>query len=131
MDIDAGQIPDLVPILAVLGAYCSGDMRIYNAARLRLKESDRLESTAAGLQALGVSVTQTADSLTIHGGHKVRGGVVDGCNDHRIVMAFSIAAMRADDNVIISDAQSVNKSYPTFFEDYMKIGGVANVVDMG
>ena len=88
MEIDAGQIPDLVPILAVLGAYCSGDMRIYNAARLRLKESDRLESTAAGLRALGVPVTQTADSLTIHGGHKVRGGVVDGCNDHRIVMAF-------------------------------------------
>lgn len=131
MEIDAGQIPDLVPILAVLGAYCSGDMRIYNAARLRLKESDRLESTAAGLRALGVPVTQTADSLTIHGGHKVRGGVVDGCNDHRIVMAFSIAAMRADDTVIISDAQSVKKSYPTFFEDYMKIGGVANVVDMG
>lgn len=131
MDVDAGQIPDLVPILAVLGAYCKGDMRIYNAARLRLKESDRLQSTAAGLQALGIPVTQTADSLTIHGGHPVHGGCVDGCNDHRIVMAFSIAAMRADDNVIISDALSINKSYPSFFEDYMKIGGIANVVDMG
>lgn len=131
IDIDAGQIPDLVPILAVLGAYCEGDMRIYNAARLRLKESDRLQSTAAGLLALGVPVSQTPDSLTIHGGHPVRGGYVEGCNDHRIVMAFSVAALRADDHVIISDAQSVNKSYPSFFEDYVKIGGVANVVDVG
>lgn len=131
VDIDAGQIPDLVPILAVLGAYCEGDMRIYNAARLRLKESDRLQSTAAGLQALGIPVSQTADSLTIHGGHPVRGGYVEGCNDHRIVMAFSIAALRADDHVIISDAQSIHKSYPSFFEDYVKIGGVANVVDVG
>lgn len=131
VDIDAGQIPDLVPILAVLGAYCEGDMRIYNAARLRLKESDRLQSTAAGLQALGVPVSQTPDSLTIHGGHPVHGGYVEGCNDHRIVMAFSIAALRADDHVIISDAQSVNKSYPSFFEDYVKLGGVANVIDLG
>ncbi len=129
--IDASQIPDLVPILAVLGACCAGDTYIYNASRLRLKESDRLESTAAGLEALGIPVTQTADSLTIHGGHAIRGGTVDGYNDHRIVMAFSVAAMRADDTVIISDAQSVRKSYPSFFEDYRKIGGVANVVDLG
>ena len=120
-----------MPILAVTAALAKGRTRIYNAARLRIKESDRLAAMADGLRRLGVPVQETPDGLLIDGVETLHGGEVNGYNDHRIVMAFSSAALRADSPVIISDAESIRKSYPTFFEDYNRLGGKADVVNLG
>lgn len=131
IEIDAAQIPDLVPVLAATAALCRGQTRIYNAQRLRIKESDRLAAMADGLTRLGGKVKETEDGLLIDGVKTLHGGEVNGCNDHRIVMAFAIAALKADGCVTIHDAQSVRKSYPDFFEDYNRLGGKAYVVRMG
>ena len=128
IDIDASQIPDLVPILAVLASAADGVTRIYNAARLRMKESDRLAAVSDCLHRLGASVEEREDSLLIHGGCRLTGGEVLGYNDHRIVMSMAVAALLCDSQVTISDAHSIQKSWPTFFEDYKKLGGIADVV---
>lgn len=112
--IDAKQIPDLVPILAVLGAFAKGKTVITGAARLRLKESDRIATTAALLRALGGKVEESDDGLTVYGS-PLTGGKVDGANDHRIVMSAAVAALRIDDEVEITDSEAVAKSYPEFF----------------
>lgn len=126
--IDAGQIPDLVPILAVVAACAQGRTHIYNAARLRVKESDRLAAMRAGLCALGAHVTEEPDGLWIDGGFPLHGGRAAGCNDHRVVMALAVAALRADGPVEITDAQAVGKSWPSFFEEYQVLGGKADVI---
>ena len=131
IEIDASQIPDLVPILAVAGALAQGVTRIYGAARLRIKESDRLAAIADGLNRLGAQVRELPDGLVIQGVPALEGGRAEGCNDHRIVMALSIAALRAWGPVEITDAQSIEKSYPAFFEDYNSLGGHAHVIHLG
>ncbi len=131
IDIDARQIPDLVPILAVTAAFADGVTRITNAERLRIKESDRLSSISAALNRLGAKVEERPDGLIIIGVEKISGGEVEGCNDHRIVMAMSVAAQRATGEVTITDAMSINKSYPSFFEDYNGLGGRADVICLG
>ncbi|MBW7572595.1 3-phosphoshikimate 1-carboxyvinyltransferase [Caproiciproducens faecalis] len=131
IEIDASQIPDLVPVLAATAALCRGCTRIYNAQRLRIKESDRLFAMADGLTKLGGKVVETPDGLIIDGVPLLHGGKAEGFNDHRIVMALSIAALKADGGVTVSDAQSIEKSYPAFFEDYNRLGGKANVFHMG
>ena len=131
MEIDASQIPDLVPVLAATAALCRGRTRIYNAQRLRIKESDRLFAMADGLTKLGGRVVETDDGLIIDGVPTLHGGKAEGFNDHRIVMALSVAALKADGGVTVTDAQSVQKSYPAFFEDYNRLGGKANVFHMG
>ena len=125
---DCSDIPDLVPVLAVLGAFGSGDSVIYNAKRLKIKESDRLQTTAAMLNALGGNVEVTDDGLIIHPTGAMHGGTVDGCGDHRIVMAAAIAATAIDGQVIIRGAEAAEKSYPAFFDDYTMLGGKANVI---
>ena len=125
---DCSDIPDLVPILAVLGAFGSGDSVIYNAKRLKIKESDRLQTTAALLNALGGNVDITDDGLIIHPTGAMHGGTVDSFGDHRIVMAAAIAATCIDGEVIIRGAEAAEKSYPAFFDDYRKLGGKANVI---
>lgn len=116
ISIDAKQIPDLVPILAVLAAVATGTTVITGAARLRLKESDRIATTAAMLRALGGTVTETEDGLVIEGGHRLTGGTVDGAGDHRIVMSAAIAALVAEGDVTITGIEAVAKSYPHFFD---------------
>lgn len=125
---DCSDIPDLVPILAVLGAFGSGDSVIYNAKRLKIKESDRLQTTAALLNNLGGSVDITDDGLIIHPTGAMHGGTVDSFGDHRIVMAAAIAATAIDGEVVIKGAEAAEKSYPAFFDDYRKLGGKANVI---
>lgn len=125
---DCSDIPDLVPILAVLGAFGSGRSVIYNAKRLKIKESDRLETTAALINSLGGSVTVTDDGLIIEPTGAMHGGTVDSFGDHRIVMAAAIAATRTDGEVIIRGAEAAEKSYPAFFDDYKMLGGKANVI---
>jgi 3-phosphoshikimate 1-carboxyvinyltransferase len=131
IDIDASQIPDLVPILAVTAALAQGKSRIYGAERLRIKESDRLSAIANALNAAGGRVTVTADGLLIEGVKSLNSCKVEGCNDHRIVMAMSVAAIKADGFIEITDAMSINKSYPRFFEDFKQLGGTADVINLG
>ncbi len=122
--IDACNIPDLVPVLSVVAASQKKTTVIYNAQRLRIKESDRIETTCALLRAMGTSVTQTEDGLRIKGDPaKLRPATVDAAGDHRIAMSAAIASIVCGD-VTILDAQAVNKSYPAFFEDFRKLGGV-------
>ena len=122
-DIDVSGCPDLLPPLAVMAAVRSGTTRFVNAARLRIKESDRLATTAALLNALGGHAEEGPDSLTVRGVPAFSGGTVDGANDHRIVMAAAIAATRSSAPVTILGAECVSKSYPQFFEEYRKLGG--------
>lgn len=131
IEIDARQIPDLVPILSVVACFAEGTTKIYNAERLRIKESDRLTAIAQALNALGALVRELPDGLEIIGVPSLRGGTAQGCNDHRIVMAASVAAQLAETEVRITDAESIRKSYPNFFEDYNSLGGKANVIDLG
>ena len=126
--IDVADTPDLVPALAVAAAVHPGVTRITGAARLRLKESDRLRAVAGLLRALGGCAAETADGLEIRGVPRLTGGAVDGCNDHRIVMAAAVAATVAEGAVTISDAQAVEKSYPAFFDDFARLGGNAVLV---
>ena len=122
-DLDCSDIPDLVPILAVLGTFCGGRSYIRNAARLRIKECDRLSAMARSLNALGGRVTELSDGLIIDGVETLHGGTVPDFNDHRIPMAMAIAATMADAPVKILGAQCVSKSYPDFFEVYEALGG--------
>lgn len=129
--INAQQIPDLVPCLAVCAALCEGTTIIDHAERLRIKESDRLASTASMINALGGKVTELPDGLKIEGVSQFTGGTVDGCRDHRIIMSAAIAALSASGEVTITTPHSVNKSYPSFFDVYNSLGGKANVINMG
>lgn len=120
--VDAGPIPDLIPVVAVMAAFAQGETEIYNAARLRIKESDRLATVTALLRGLGGMVDEYPDRLVIRGGG-LHGGMVDGANDHRIVMAAAIAGMFCDGPVTVTGVEAVRKSYPDFFNDYQKLGG--------
>ena len=129
IETDAKNIPDLVPALAVVAARAKGKTVINNIERLRIKESDRVESVVSNLHKMGVNATQTPSSIIIEGAEAVSGAQLCGYNDHRIVMAFSVLALTAGGETVISDANSINKSYPSFFEDYNSLGGRANVID--
>ena len=125
----ARNAPDLVPIISVLACAAQGTTRIINAGRLRFKESDRLRTVSVNLRALGAEIEEDADSLTIRGGGTLRGGEVDGSGDHRIVMAMAVASTICEEPVVIRGWEAVEKSYPTFFEDFRSLGGVADVLD--
>lgn len=128
--IDVADIPDLVPILAVLGCFCDDTSYIRNAARLAIKESNRLEATADMLNRLGGKVIVGKDSLTVYPVGRFCGGEVYSHNDHRIVMAAAIAATASTAPVIIHGAEAVNKSYPAFFDDFTTLGGKINVINL-
>ena len=115
--IDARPIPDLIPVLSVLAALAEGETVIEHAGRLRLKESDRLASTAAMLTALGGDVEELPEGLRIHGVSQLAGGTVEACNDHRIAMAAAVAAGGCREKVIVRGSECVNKSYPDFWRD--------------
>jgi 3-phosphoshikimate 1-carboxyvinyltransferase len=129
--VDASQCPDLVPIVSVLAACGSGMTEIVNAKRLRIKESDRLDAITQVLTALGADVVQYTDGLIIKGKERLKGGEVDSFNDHRIAMAAAIASIRCEEKVIVNNAQSVNKSYPKFWEDFAGMGGIIREFDVG
>ena len=124
MELDVSQYPDLVPPLALMAAVRRGTTRLVNAARLRMKESDRLAAVTVVLNALGARVEEHPDSLTIRDGEGLAGGVaVDCCNDHRIAMMAAIAATRCAAPITLLGAECVNKSYPGFWKDYAMLGG--------
>jgi 3-phosphoshikimate 1-carboxyvinyltransferase len=126
VDIDAKDIPDLVPVCAVLGCYAEGRSLIYNAQRLRYKESDRLESICIELKKMGADIKVNEDGFTINGGHRLQGATIDPHNDHRIAMACAVAALGAEGQTKIQNVECINKSYPQFFSDLRLLG--ANVV---
>lgn len=126
-ELDVSETPDLLPVLAVLAACADGETRLVNAARLRLKESDRLKAAAEMIEALGGRARQLPDGLVVRGG-ALSGGTVNSSHDHRIAMAAAVAALRCRNPVTILDAGAVAKSYPAFFEDYNRIGGKADVI---
>lgn len=128
--VNAADIPDLVPILAVAASLCPRNVRIYGAERLRIKESDRLETTAALLNVLGGKVQITPDGLEIKPVSGFTGGTVDSAGDHRIAMCAAIAATRASGDVLVRGAHCVEKSYPAFFEDYQSLGGITNGIHL-
>ena len=117
-EIDAADIPDLVPILATVASVSEGETRIFNASRLRLKESDRIESVCAFLSALGADIVPTDDGMIIHGKRGLRGGQVDSFNDHRIAMSAAIASLVCKNEVRISRFEAINKSYPSFLDGW-------------
>ena len=126
--IDAAQIPDMVPALSVCAALSQGETAIVNAQRLRLKESDRLAAMEAALTALGGKVLSREDGLVLKGVETLKGGRALGVNDHRVVMALAGAALGSRGPVTVTDAWSVRKSYPGFFDDFMRLGGIAHVL---
>ena len=127
LTIDLSGIPDLLPPLAVMAAVRSGTTRFVNAARLRMKESDRLATVCAMLTALGGRCEEGADSLTVTGG-TLTGGTVDSAGDHRIAMAAAIAATGCTGPVTVLGAECVKKSYPDFWEVYQSLGGEVHVL---
>lgn len=136
-EMDARDVPDLVPVFSIAAAATNCRTRIVHAERLRIKESDRIASTSAMLTALGVKNEITEDGLLIEGkgasedGKFFCGATVDSCKDHRLVMAASVAATVAKDTVWIKDPGAVEKSYPAFFEDYMDLGGSIYGINVG
>ncbi len=126
--IDVSDVPDLVPVISVKAAVRQGRTNIINAERLKLKESDRILSTVAMINSLGGSAKGNDNSIIIDGKPKLCGGRVDSFNDHRIVMAAAVASQYCENEVTIIGAEAVNKSYPDFFEDFKKLGGICNVV---
>ncbi len=122
--LDVRECPDLVPPLAVAAAFRTGACtKIIGAARLRIKESDRLHTVTQQLNCLGCQITEREDSLEIFGVPSISGGTVSGCNDHRIAMMLAIAATRATGELVLRGAECVEKSYPDFWEDYVTLGG--------
>ena len=122
--IDISQCPDIGPVLTVLGALSEGETRIINGERLRIKESDRITSIKTELNKLGANVAEEGDSLIIQGVEGFKGGVtVNAWNDHRIAMSLAIASTRCEKEIILEEAESVRKSYPHFWDDFVKMGG--------
>ncbi len=114
--IDASAIPDLVPVLSVVASAARGETRIEHAERLRLKESDRLQSTSAMLRALGADIRETEDGLLIQGREGLQGGTVSSFRDHRIAMSAAVAASVCAQSVTVLDAECTEKSFPGFWD---------------
>ncbi len=128
VQVDGGDIPDIIPILSVAAACTDGTSTFSNVSRLRIKECDRLSAMADCLARLGARTEETQDTLTVTGGALKGGCEVNGYNDHRIVMSMAIAALSCEKPVLIRGAEAVAKSYPDFFEEFRRLGGRADVV---
>lgn len=119
---DAAPCPDLVPVLAVFACACEGVSELYNAARLRQKESDRLLAVSTLIKTLGGNAEQTPDGLRITG-RPIHGGTVSSFSDHRIAMAAAVAACIASSSVTVEGCEAVCKSYPSFWRDFETLKG--------
>lgn len=128
-DINASQIPDLVPVLTVLACFTDGTSYIRGCERLRIKECDRLAAISTELNKLGAKIKIENDTLVIEGVKNLSGGECDSWNDHRIAMSLAVASQRCTSPLIINGAECVNKSYPGFWEDFKSLGGVYDVIN--
>ena len=127
-DFDVSQCPDLFPVLSVLACSANGKSTLYNAQRLRIKESDRIKTTKELILNLGGNAEETSDSLIIYGNGKLNGGTVDSHNDHRIAMSAFVAGAICENDIVLNNAEAIDKSYPSFMEDFKKAGGVFDVI---
>lgn len=117
------EIPNLIdeiPILAVAGALGQGDFIVRNAHELRVKETDRIATTAANLRLMGVDVEEFDDGMIIHGGSALKGAELPSYGDHRIAMSFLVAGFSAQGDTVLTDAECINTSYPGFEQDLGK-----------
>lgn len=128
--IDGANCPDIIPVLTVLAAVSEGTTEIINAGRLRIKECDRLAAITQELNKLGADITELPEGLIIKGKPEgLRGGAeVDAWNDHRIAMSLAIAAQKCVEPFVLTGANSVQKSYPEFWQDYKLVGGKIEVL---
>lgn len=129
LEVDVKDIPDSIPIMSVMASFAEGKTTLCNAGRLKIKESDRLSALRDGIIKLGGHAEVDRDNLIIHGGRKMEGGVtVSSIGDHRIAMAFSIGASGCEKPVIVTEADSVRKSYPDFYKDFQALGGMIEMI---
>ena len=122
--IEGAIIPTLIdeiPMIAVMAAFAEGTTVIKDAAELKVKETDRIQTTCEGLRAMGTDIIPTEDGMIIHGGKALHGGIINTYLDHRIAMAFAIAGLAADGITTIENSQCVDVSYPDFFETLKRI----------
>jgi len=126
-EIDGRATPDLIPVLCAVAALAQGETLVKNAARLRLKESDRLSATAQTLNALGAKITEEESGLRIYGMARLAGGGADSWGDHRIAMMAAIASAGCEGAVTITAGQAVRKSYPSFWKELAALGKQVSV----
>ena len=112
----AAQLIDELPVLAAIAPYTRGGIRIRDAKELRVKESDRIALVVQNLRAMGAEVTEHEDGMDVPGGQQLHGATIDSGGDHRIAMAFSVAALRAEGETLIQGSESANISFPEFFD---------------
>jgi 3-phosphoshikimate 1-carboxyvinyltransferase len=124
---DATDCPDLFPPLVALAAYCKGKTTIKGVSRLAHKESNRAITLQDEFDKMGVTIDLKGDEMIIHGGGKVKGADVHSNHDHRIAMTCAVAALKADSEMVIDEAQAVKKSYPDFYEDLKKLGAIIDI----
>lgn len=130
VEFDAGDNPDLVPTIAVLGAAAEGETRVVNAEHLRYKETDRLEAMATELGKMDAAVRETEDGLVVDGdASSLRGAEVDGRDDHRVVMALAVAGLVAEGRTVIDSAEAVRISYPGFMDVLYGLGAAVRKTD--
>ena len=128
LDIDCRDIPDLFPILSILGAFAEGKTTLYNASHLRNKESDRISIMARELTKMGVKIDEKSDKLTIFHSDKIKGIKISHENDHRIAMACCIAALYANSSSLIENVQIIGDSYPSFLDDLKNLGALIEII---
>ncbi len=121
-EVNAAEVPDLVPIISVVASVADGKTVISNVGRLRIKESDRIATTEAMIKNLGGQISANDDEICIIGKSRLSGGKVFSENDHRIAMSAAVAAAVSAGEVTIFGAEAVRKSYGNFFEEYEKLG---------
>lgn len=124
---DATDCPDLFPPLVALAAYCSGTTAIKGVSRLTHKESNRGLTLRDEFGKMGVTISLQDDVMHVHGGKGLKGATVHSRHDHRIAMACAVAALRADGETVIEEAEAVNKSYPDFYADLLKLGAKVKI----
>ena len=128
LEVDAKDIPDCIPVMAMMAAFAPGKTTLVNVGRLRMKQNDRLTIIKEGITQLGGVIEVTDDTIVVSGGKRMKGGVTVSSNgDHRIAMAFAIGALGCERPVVITGAESIIKSYPNFFRDFKTLGGTAEL----
>lgn len=130
IDIDIANIPDLAPIVSLLGVYASGKTKLYNAQRLRYKESDRITDLANMLTSLGANIETSDSEIIIHGKGYLEGGHTNAYNDHRLAMTAAMASIISNGDITLEGYESVAKSSKNFFTQFTSLGGITNGKNM-
>ncbi|HEY5575751.1 MAG TPA: 3-phosphoshikimate 1-carboxyvinyltransferase, partial [Clostridiaceae bacterium] len=128
---DASECPDLVPVVTVLASLSEGTTVIVNAARLRIKECDRLKAVCTELNKIGADIEESEDGLIIRGRERLKGGTTQSWGDHRIAMSLAIASIKCSEPLVIEDSSTVRKSYPEFWSHFKMLGGILDERNMG